>query len=519
MKKDLPPLWAHQQKAIELAEKQHNYALFFEMGTGKTRALIEILRSRFNRKGRVMRTIIFCPPLVIPNWRDEWERYSSVDMKKVVPLYGTGVKRLALFGKHAYEEGHSFSAGESREAIFITNYESLLMRPLFEAFQEWEPEVLVFDESHKCKSPSASRSGLADKLANPRGLAKRPLPKPHTYLLSGSPVLNSQLDIFQQFKIMDGGDSFGLNWYVFRSRYFRDRNIGLQGTARYFPKWEVMNLRQDGVDSISILNNLIFQKAMRVEKKDCLDLPDEVGVVVKVAMSRDQERLYNELKKDFVTYFRSESCVVSLAIVKALRLLQITSGFLPTEDPERQEAAPTLQDLGETPKLAAFKQLLEEILDQGKKVLVWSVFRHNYETLRVAIQEVFDKLKLKDATLVEVHGGISDTKKRENVKQFQDDPNCLVFMGHPGSGGIGINLVQAAFSIFFSRTFNLEHYLQARARNHRGGAKEMGHDKITHYDLVCAETIDELALKKLAGKLDMSERLLADIARELEQQI
>lgn len=519
MKEGLLPLWKHQENAIKVASDMHDYALFFEMGTGKSRTLIEILRHKFNRSGKVMKTIILCPPLVIPNWKDEWAKYSSIDMRLVIPLYGTGVKRLATFGAHAYEMGHSFVHAYSQGAIFITNYESLLMDPLFEAFQEWAPEVLALDESHKCKSHSAARSKRAYELANPYDRRnKRALPKPHTYLLSGSPVLNSPIDIFQQFKILDGGESFGWSMYKFRDRYFIDRNVGMKGKANYFPKYEVMTLQKDGIDAVSMMNHLIFKKAMRVEKKDCLDLPPEVNVVVKVGMTRDQERLYKELKNDFITFYNSKACTVTLAITKALRLLQITSGFVAVEHPERQEDAPTLEDLGETPKLTAFKQLLEEILDQDQKVLVWAVYRHNYITIRNAIDEVFKKLNLKNATMVEVHGEISDAKKRENVKKFQDDPNCLVFMGHPGSGGIGINLVQAAYSIFYSRTFNLAEYLQARARNHRGGSKEMGHEKITHYDLVCEETIDDLAIKKLEGKLDMSERMLADIASEIANQ-
>jgi SNF2 family DNA or RNA helicase len=106
----------------------------------------------------------------------------------------------------------------------------------------------------------------------------------------------------------------------------------------------------------------------------------------------------------------------------------------------------------------------------------------------------------------------------ENIYEFVNNPDCRVYIGHPMSGGIGVNLVVAAYSIFFSRTFSLEQYLQARARNHRGGTKEAGHLAINHYDLVCENTIDELAQQKLAGKLDMSARLLGDLVKEISTQ-
>ena len=130
--------------------------------------------------------------------------------------------------------------------------------------------------------------------------------------------------------------------------------------------------------------------------------------------------------------------------------------------------------------------------------------RHNY----AQIKEVLEKLDIK---YVEVHGDITDTKKREAVKSFQEDDSVKVFLGHPGSGGIGINLVRASHSIFYSRTFSLEHYLQARSRNHRAGAIGEGHRSITHYHLVCEDTIDELVVDKLTQKINLSDKILTEL--------
>lgn len=504
---DNRPLWEHQKRAVREASMLPGYALFFEMGSGKSRTVIEILRFKFNAAGRVLKTIIFCPPLVIPNFCEEWLKFSSIQEHLVIPLYGSGKKRLDTFLRATDDP--------DKGLIFITNYETLLMDDIFEAFCKWSPDALVFDESHKCKSTTAKRSKRADLLANPwNKLTKKAKPKPLTYILSGSPILNSPMDIFQQFKIMDGGRAFGSNYWAFRARYFRDRNAGMP-KERYFPKWEIMTPEKDGVDALGSINRLIFTSGMRVEKKDCLDLPPEVSVVIKCAMTPTQTRLYSEMKKGFITFLDSKACTATLAITKALRMMQITSGFVSLET--EGEGENVLQDLEETPKYEALKGLIEEIIEQEQKVLIWAVFKHNYATIRRACDEVRTKLK-QDFTYVEVHGEVTDGEKRKNVETFKADPNCRIFIGHPGSGGIGINLTCAAFSIFYSRTFSLEHYLQARARNHRGGSKEAGHDKITHYDLVCEETIDELALKKLANKIDVGDKILTDIRQELEAQ-
>lgn len=484
--------WAHQLTAIQNAAFLPWYALFFEMGTGKSGTAINILRTKYQEKGRILRTLIFAPPIVVANWRDEWFKNSMISSKQITALSGSGVQRLAIFNKLSGEPGH----------VFLTNYESLLMKNLFEAFCNWGPEAIVWDESHKLKDYRSKRAKLADHLSNPPARQK-----PFTYILSGSPVLNSPLDIFQQFKILDGGQAFGKNYFSFRARYFRDRNEGMP-RDRYFPKWEIRNLQKDGFDGVGEINSRIYEKGMRVEKVECLDLPPEVSTTIKVGMSKDQERLYNEMRKDLITFYNSKACTAQLAITKALRLMQITSGFVAVEDKSVEAEDPTIElQLKETPKLEALKGLLTECQEQGKKVIVWAVWKENYRQIR----ELLTKMKIQ---FCEVHGEISPVQKNLAVKTFQTDPTCMVYLGHPGSGGIGINLTVSDTSIFYSRTFSLEHYLQARARNHRGGSKEAGHEKITHYDLVCEGTIDELVVQKLGQKLQMSDQLLRDMVKE-----
>jgi SNF2 family DNA or RNA helicase len=209
------------------------------------------------------------------------------------------------------------------------------------------------------------------------------------------------------------------------------------------------------------------------------------------------------MKDDFVTFMQDKAVTAVLAITKALRLQQIASGYVKTS--EGEELA-----LDDNPKLDALEELLEDITP-GHKVIVWAVWKNNYAEIR----KVCDKLGV---GYVEVHGEISDSQKAKNVERFNTDPACRVFIGHPGSGGIGINLVVASYSIFYSRTFSLEHSLQAEARNYRGGSKEQGHEKVTRIDLVAENTIDELIEKALASKTEISDTLLRDLTADLKNQ-
>lgn len=488
-------LWAHQRQAITNAFNVHNYALFFEMGTGKTRTVIEIMRAIYNSQGRVHRTLIYTLPLPVPQWREEWLKYTAINKNKITLLQGPGPKRLKLFLK---------TIEANPDQIFITNWEALLMKPLFQAMQAWRPEVIVFDESHKAKSHKSKRSKAAFEMANPRDwITKKPLPKPNTYILTGSPVLKDTLDLFQQMKILDGGRTFGQNYFAFRAQYFRDRNAGMPEDIA-FPDWEIMTEEKDGFDALAAIQSKLGAISMRVEKKDCLDLPPEVSVPIKVAMSKEQQRLYDEMQDDLITYYRSKAVVATMALTKALRLMQIASGFVAAQTPGEDDGRVEL-DLGDTPKLLALHDLVEQIVVEGQgKVLIWAVFKHNYGQIR----QVCDGLGVK---YVEVHGGISEPQKIKNVKAFQEDPAVKVFIGHPGSGGVGLNLTVAGYSIFYSRNFSLEHFLQARARNHRGGSTEAGHTSITHYDLICEGTIEEDVVSSLNEKQVISDRVLSTI--------
>jgi SNF2 family DNA or RNA helicase len=225
-----------------------------------------------------------------------------------------------------------------------------------------------------------------------------------------------------------------------------------------------------------------------VKKADCLDLPPLVKVEVPVALGPIQQRLYKEMKEDFITYINDKACVAQLAITKALRLSQIVSGFIKTDD-----GVETLID--ENPRLDALEELLE-LYAKDHKIIVWCAFRQNYK----AVHGLCEKLKLGTASLT------GDTVDREGeIKRFRADPLSRVLIGNPGAGGVGVNLIEASIAIYFSRTFSLEHDIQSEARNYRGGSE--CHEKITRFDLVAKGTIDELILTALRNKQDLAEKI------------
>lgn len=480
-------LWAHQKEVVPKLLESREFCLFWEMGAGKTAAMIHGLRHMYTKVGRIQRTIIFAPPIVLRNWRNEFKMHSKIDTNKIIILDGSSKKRAKDFLTALHKYATEQYSLKSSHIIVITNYEAVQMDGLFRLFCTWSPEVLICDESHRLKNPQSKR---AKKILDLSRLASR------RYLLSGTPILNSALDIFMQYRILEGdksiraGATFGDNFYSFRSAYFEDKNAPFKNKRTYFPDWQPRQTAHVDVQ------RLIYRKASRVLKSECLDLPPLVRQTIEVELSSEQRRLYDEMKKDYIAFLtdskdQPRTVVAQLALTKALRLQQICSGYVKTDDKEEIE-------LKETPRCDALAQLLEDLTPKHK-VIVWAVFKKNYRQ----IAAVCDRLKLPYCSLT---GEQSAKEKSEQVKQFETDTDTRVIIANQGAGGVGINLVAASYSIFYSRNFSLEHDLQAEARNWRGGSER--HVKITRIDLVAPATIDEFVLKALARKQSISDSIL-----------
>ena len=473
--------WEHQKKAIALAfkalvtDKLQGFALFMEMGTGKTATTINILRMLFGINKRVMRTIIFCPPVVRENWKREFRMHSKIDQKDIIVLEGAGTKRYDKFTLNAFEEAFGPLTSAKKNKVFITNYESLSMEKLFKMISIWEPEILIFDESHKLKSHKSKRTKLAIKLADKAA---------YKVALTGTPILNTPMDIWSQFRILDGGQTFDKNFFAFRARYFQDKNAGMP-TTKYFPDWRpIQGLEQ-------MFNGLIYRKAFRALKKDCLDLPEIVRKRVDVEMSPDQRRMYKEMERLYVTYLGDKACVASIALTKALRLQQITSGHF-VDDTGQAHNFKT------NPRIDALGEILAQLVDDHK-VIVWSAFKQNYK----AIVALCEKLEAPAVTLT---GGMTDKQRQRAIDDFQEKPSVRVMIANQQAGGTGVNLTAASYMVYFSKGYALEADLQSEARCHRGGSEI--HESITRIDLVAPDTIDQVITEALARKENLANNIL-----------
>lgn len=457
-------LWEHQQQALELVKKGKSFALHMDPGTGKTAVAIKWIEGLLTTQDH--KVLIFTPPVVCGQWLKEFETFSGLG-KRVAVAIGSSAKKI--------------QAIQSGASIIVTNYEATRSKDVLKAILAFHPTVLVCDESHRVKSPSAKQS---KEVYN---ISKRCL---YRLNMTGTPMTNSELDLFQQFLILDGGATFGQNFYSFRAKYFEDKNAHRRSAHNYFPDWQV---RKGAREEIS---KILTKRSFVVRKNECMDLPDMIYKEVEVELSNDQLKAYLEMKKDFLTTLKDskgemQTAVGRLAITKALRLQQIVSGFVSVEG---------AGDVGfkENPRLEALEDLLTDL---PKPVIVWACFKRNYAD----IANVCDKMKLSYGFLT---GGQSQGDRDNAINVFRAGA-LDILIANQGAGGVGVNLIEAPNAIYYSRDFSLEKDIQSEARNYRGGSEI--HEKVTRYDLVAKGTIDMDVLKALRAKKDVLEYLLQGV--------
>lgn len=472
------PLWKHQEHGASRGADEGNLAVLFEIGTGKSRTAIEILRRLCSREKRLLRTLIVSPKITLTNWKREICEYSKIHPMDVHVLVGPGAKRFKTFIEQVQHEDRL-----SKPKVFITNYEGLMMLKLFDAIKEWAPEVIIGDEIHRIKNPKSKRG---KKLLELRDNAR------FAYGLTGTPILNSPMDVFNIYKFIDKGETFGTNFFKFRSHWFVDDNAAWAGNQGYYPKFVP---REELYADFSAKIN---KKSVKALKAECLDLPPFIRQEITVELSPEQKKLYDEMKRDYVAYIdqleqsgEPLTVVANLAITKALRLQQIITGYAKTETGE-------IYKIKSNPRLEALREFLEDHAE-NHKIIVWSVFHENYED----IANTCKKLNLGYA---ELHGKVNQKERDNNIDRFNNDEDCRVLIANQAAGGIGINLVSSSIAVFYSKNFSYEQDIQAEGRNYRGGSHI--HDKVTRYDIVAEGTIDEVINEALKNKKDLAETIL-----------
>tara|TARA_Y100000401_G_C8323335_1_gene226744 strand:+ start:148 stop:954 length:807 start_codon:yes stop_codon:yes gene_type:complete len=250
-----------------------------------------------------------------------------------------------------------------------------------------------------------------------------------------------------------------------------------------------------GYKHIEELTEKVDKFAFRVLKKDCLDLPDKMYTVRSVSLTHEQRVAYVEIRDEAMTILKDELIAVNSIMTQMIRLQQVLSGYLKTEE-------------GKILSLPNYRiQAVLDILEESSgKVIIWSRFRHDIQSLEKEIAAKFGQ-----DSVASYYGDTSDDQRKEAVELFQQpDSKLRFFVGNPQTAGFGLTLTEATTMIYYANDFNLETRIQSEDRCHRIGQKK----SVTYIDLITSGTIDERIVKALRKKIDISAKVLGEEARE-----
>ena len=462
--------YAHQLKALGASHNRENYALFMEMGTGKSKVLVDNIAMLYD-KGKINAALIVAPKGVYRNWERQEIPIHMPDhiVHNVVTWSPVTTKKQQKENVKLFKHGEQLT-------IFLMNIEAFSTKKGLDIAQRFllaHQTLMAIDESTTIKSPTARRTKNVLKLRN---YAK------YRRILTGSPVTKSPLDLYTQCYFLDPYYLDFTSYYTFRNRYASmvDRNVGSHSFKLV-----------TGYVRLDELNDKLNKFSYRVLKEDCLDLPDKIYMKRFVTMTSEQTKLYEEMKKHALAELDGKMTSAASALAQMVRLHQITCGHLATDDGEVTQI-----------KNNRITELLDVIEETNGKIIIWAIYRHDIQKIEETLAERYGKESVKS-----FYGDTADSDRQDIVNAFQDRESDLrFFVGNPRTGGYGLTLTASHTVVYYSNSYDLEIRLQSEDRAHRIGQKE----KVTYVDLISEKTIDEFIVKNLRAKINLATKVLGE---------
>lgn len=447
------PPWNHQAKAFHFVKnimgldthRQGGGALLaLDMGTGKSKVAVDLIQ---NFQQEIKNVLIVCPHAVIKVWPKQFELHSRYTPKVVALEKGSVANRT----KQAELALRTNADGQT---AIIINYESFWREPFSSHIERGGYDLLVLDEVHRIKSAGGKASRFGGRVG--RDIKYR-------LGLSGTPMPHSPLDVYGSYRTLDPG-IFGTSFQRFQNEY---------AIMSQYNRHQVVAFK-----NLDKLHQLFYLIAYHVKSEDVLDLPEFRDEVITFDL-QSEEKAYESMAEELWAEVNDEIVTASNALVKFLRLQEITSGYLEGKE------------LGQT-KREILSDLLEDF-PATEPIVVFYRFRNDAK----AIREVAKKANRRYG---EVSGDINQ------VSEFQAGEVDLLGV-QIQSGKEGIDLTRARYAIYYSLTFSLGDYMQSRKRLHRPGQK----NNVVYYHLVADKTIDAYIMKALKAKDEVVQSVLSQI--------
>jgi len=461
--------YKHQLTALEKSWNRETYAYFMEMGTGKTKVLIDNLAMLYD-KGKVDGALIIAPKGVIKTWYEqELPTHLPNHIENVTVLWQPHIT------KKQQEKLESLFEVETALHILVMNVEAFSTEKgvkFASKFLNSHKVLMAIDESTTIKTPTAKRTKNIVDLGK---YAK------YRRIMTGSPVTKNPLDLYTQCKFLDPYLLDFTSYYAFRNRYAEMKTMHLRGRSI-----QVV----DEFKNLGELSETLQNFSYRVLKEDCLDLPPKNFIKRHIVLSGEQRKIYDQMKKAAMAVLNGKVTTTMTVLTQLMRLHQITCGHFTADDGSVQ--------LIPNNRITELMNVLEET--EGK-VIIWANYQRDVNQIIKSIVDEYGP-----GSVVDYYGLTPQEDRQDNIRKFQNNSKCRFIVGTPQTGGYGITLTQANTVIYFSNGYDLEKRLQSEDRAHRIGQT----NKVTYVDLIAEDTVDEKIVKALRNKINIASEVLGE---------
>ena len=461
--------YAHQLTALEKSWNQITFAYFMEMGTGKTKVLIDNAAMLYD-KGKIDGVLIVAPKGVVKTWYEqELPIHLPNHIKNMTILWQSNITN----GQR--EKLNSLFKSDHDLHILIMNVEAFSTekgKDFATKFLNSHRTLMVIDESTTIKNPTAKRTKNIIALSEISRYRR---------IMTGSPVTKNPLDLYSQCEFLSPYLLDFTSYYAFRNRYAEMKTLHLRGRSIQIV---------DEFKNLGELSNQLKGFSYRVLKEDCLDLPEKNWTKRQITLTHDQRKIYEQMKETALAHLNGKVASTMIVLTQLMRLHQITCGHFTADDG-------TIQDIPNN----RFKELLDVLSEMEGKAIIWAHYQHDVKNIIREVVKIYG-----EGSIVDFFGLTPQDERQDNIRKFQNDPKCRFFVGTPATGGYGITLTAANTVIYYSNGYDLEKRLQSEDRAHRIGQKK----SVTYVDIIAEDTVDEKIVTALRDKINIASQVLGE---------
>jgi SNF2 family DNA or RNA helicase len=465
--------YQHQLTALEKSWNRETYAYFMEMGTGKTKVLIDNAAMLYDR-GKIDGLLVIAPKGVIGTWyNQELPTHLPNHIEKVVVMWQANIN------KKQQQKLTTLFEIETALHIFIMNVEALSTDKglkFAKKFLSSHRTLITIDESTTIKNPKALRTKNIIQIAD---MAK------YRRILTGAPVTKNPLDLFTQCYFLDPYHLDHQSYYSFRTRYAIMKTAYISGRSIQLVS---------GFKHLAELAEKLKPFSYRVLKEDCLDLPPKIYMKRNIELSAEQKKVYKEMKEKALATLHGKQITTMTALTQLMRLQQITCGHFVADDGTTQQI--------KSNRLNELMDILDEV--EGKAI-IWAHWQADIKNIIKEIKKVHGP-----GSVVDYYGLTPQDQRDKHREAFQNDSKVRYLVGTPQTGGYGITLTAANTVIYYSNGYDLEKRLQSEDRAHRIGQ----HKPVTYVDILAGETVDEKIVKALRKKINIASEVMGEELRD-----